>query len=81
MRSAINGVFRLVEGVATSNHYSRTACSGDIRSSRPQKTLQVYISGSRAALEITVVPSAQQAASITFSVAPTLAMDNTISRP
>lgn len=35
-------MFRLVEGVATSNHYSRTACSGDIRSSRPQKTLQVY---------------------------------------
>ena len=39
------------------------------------------ISGSLAALEITVTPSAQQAASMAFSVAPTLGMDRTISRP
>ena len=46
-----------------------------------KKFCRSQISGSRAALEITVVPSAPQAAKMAFSVAPTLGSDSTICAP
>ena len=54
------------------------------RTSAPQahrKSCKSTISGSRAALVMTVTPSAPQAASMAFSVAPTLGMASTICPP
>ena len=46
-----------------------------------KKSCRSAISGSRAALQITVSPSAPQAASMAFSVAPTLGVASTIWQP